>query len=750
MCLDEDQLPTCSKSDKRLFNSSKYEEDFPWLYMSHQHRGWMCKVCEKYPYAGGRSKGAFSTRPCANTTHPSLAFKKHEKSSRHKRLEEKLLSDEGTDVYSKIIISSEKQKKSRFEINRLYMQKCIHTIFYMVRKHMALTGNYGDMIDFMNEKLHEPIMEQYLSNCPLNATYKSDHSAESILDAINVYFETINLKEINDANFIAIYADESENSSHKECFSIFATFYSQVDKIVKTRFLGIMRLTRLRAADIMDVLMKFLSAKNIDVKKILFSVLDGTNTMSGKKSGLQRRIRHESPFNIYINCRCHRLALCFPHLMKHEDFKDLLVDFDCLLLGLWKLFHYSPKKGGIFESIQQTYGKKPLKILKACVTRWLTHGLACKRILARYEDLLVTLDHLCKESYEADIRGYRIMLTSHQVVFVLCLMADVLTILNTLSLFLQKENRKYTDIKISLSETVSKFEELSKVESHAAFKDILADSYYARVNDFINIISEHDKQSRSLSRSTRAQSNMTIDEFHSEFGKPLMENLITELNEAFQTDDFPVLDALHSIDPRYVTKSPNLESAECLFAWYGENKVDVFEGRRNEAPKLLKCSKEMFLREYEEYISFICQKKEQELKNAEKELRDAEKELSGLRLKKNTRVKILKACEKKVKITHERVKDPVTPELALETCRDVFPNMTMLLEIILVCPSSGAVVERGFSVMNLAMNKLQSSMNITTLDAIMRINYEDGISDDQANVILDIWKKRGDRRIELT
>ena len=107
--------------------------------MSHRHRGWMCKVCEKYPYAGGRSKGAFSTRPCANTSHPLVAFNKHAKSKRHQRLEEKMLKDAAgfVDVHGQMIAGSQKQKKSRIEINRLYMQKFIHTIFFLVRKHNA-------------------------------------------------------------------------------------------------------------------------------------------------------------------------------------------------------------------------------------------------------------------------------------------------------------------------------------------------------------------------------------------------------------------------------------------------------------------------------------------------------------------------------------------------------------------------------------------------------------------------------------
>ena len=75
-----------------------------------------------------------------------------------------------------------------------------------------------------------------------------------------------------------------------------------------------------------------------------------------------------------------------PH---HEDpkFAELLLDFDSVLLGLWKMFHYSPKKGSVLESMQEVYGKKPLKILKAATTRWLTHGRSSQRVLDRFLEI---------------------------------------------------------------------------------------------------------------------------------------------------------------------------------------------------------------------------------------------------------------------------------------------------------------------------------------------------------------------------
>ena len=48
---------------------------------------------------------------------------------------------------------------------------------------------------------------------------------------------------------------------------------------------------------------------------------------------------------------------------------------------------------------------KPLKITKACVTRWLTHGESWIRVIVRFEPLLDALDSIFKEKGDAEAKG---------------------------------------------------------------------------------------------------------------------------------------------------------------------------------------------------------------------------------------------------------------------------------------------------------------------------------------------------------
>ena len=64
----------------------------------------------------------------------------------------------------------------------------------VIYKHIALSENYGGMMNFIAEKLTEPTTKQYLETYPSTDTYTSYTSADSLVDAINFYFESKTLK----------------------------------------------------------------------------------------------------------------------------------------------------------------------------------------------------------------------------------------------------------------------------------------------------------------------------------------------------------------------------------------------------------------------------------------------------------------------------------------------------------------------------------------------------------------------------
>ena len=74
---------------------------------------------------------------------------------------------------------------------------------------------------------------------------------------------------------------------HKECFAVFLTCYSKSDHQVKICFHGILNLNGKNTTQFRDIMKFFFEFKQIILYKVLLSVFDGTNAMSGKEGGVK-------------------------------------------------------------------------------------------------------------------------------------------------------------------------------------------------------------------------------------------------------------------------------------------------------------------------------------------------------------------------------------------------------------------------------------------------------------------------------
>ena len=114
----------------------------------------------------------------------------------------------------------------------------------------------------------------------------------------------------------------------------------------------------------------------------------------------------------------------------------VLVEVDSILLALWKLFEYSPKKFAMFQDVQQAYGLNPLTLLRAATTRWLSHLTACTRLSDRFVQVLDVLDDIYNERKDHEIYGIRAGLLQKPVIAMILLLCDVLRPMHILSQYL--------------------------------------------------------------------------------------------------------------------------------------------------------------------------------------------------------------------------------------------------------------------------------------------------------------------------
>lgn len=116
--------------------------------------------------------------------------------------------------------------------------------------------------------------------------------------------------------------------------------------------------------------------------------MGGYSTMFGIYKEVRLYFDKNSGHLVYIDCRNHRLAICFTHLVpKYKDF----VRLNSLLLNLFLLLKISTVKSAMLDKVQTAYGITSLKLIKTVMARWLSHRKAVKSVLDHYESLVEAL-----------------------------------------------------------------------------------------------------------------------------------------------------------------------------------------------------------------------------------------------------------------------------------------------------------------------------------------------------------------------
>ncbi|XP_060564714.1 uncharacterized protein LOC132723924 [Ruditapes philippinarum] len=257
-------------------------------------------------------------------------------------------------------------------------------------------------------------------------------------------------------------------------------------------------------------------------------------------TGLQRRFRHHVPYQLYLNCRNHKLALCVKHLMLSFP---VLQDVDSLLLSVWKLFHYSPQKYVIFMDVQKAYGLKNLKMIRAAATRWLSHGRACRRLIERYVQVLDALDEMIDRKHDPEIDGLRNMLCSKGTLAGILILCDLLEPVIVFSDYLQGASIDFSHVNKKAKDLTDALHTLTE-RFHDSIQTPDADLYFSKMPALFMEIDERTILMRRLHRKKGNDGVYDPEHLVNEVAVPITHHLIQEIEDAFRCS--PVLCAFNA------------------------------------------------------------------------------------------------------------------------------------------------------------------------------------------------------------
>ena len=547
-----------------------------------------------------------------------------------------------------------------------------------------------------------------------------------------------------------MFADEDSNAARSEMLGFFLSFFDEAEKKFGMDFVSLVEVSSTSSEIVMAAVEKVMRDKNTDLTKIRFSSLDGTNSMSDEHNGLQRRIRNHAPHAIYINCRCHRLAFCFKHLM--NDFPRL-VTTDSLLLGLWKTFYYSSRNRFILKELQEAYGIKALTVVKAAVTRWLSNGVACKRCRERYSVIVEALNNIIVKNPKPELMGYRSQLLDSTTILKISFLEDVISITNTLSLVLQADRKDFCAVQRALNTTLEMLQDISE---NPESKHLKSSQISAEIINQLNDFEEQNVISRGKRKRRRVENSTTAAEIHTH--QTISLALIDEIKGAFDMSSIAPVEALLSIDPESILDVNHrdfsmygTDAIKTIFQFYGTSKEDTYLGHKVFATGLfIGATKESLELEYGGYKNYVSNRKNVLREKFNSKKKALTTHFNNIKADKNKSNSILKSLEIELKDIEAKCKSPLN---ALDLLNDgviesAFPNVKILLRLLVLITQSEAVVERGFSKMKLIMTNERTNLDPRNLESLMRISFKsNALCSEEINEIIRIWSSQRNRRI---
>ena len=695
---------SASKNEKmrQYKQNMKYSPDWKakwnWILYDQLQDGMFCSYCKKYGKPPVGTHGAWVTRPISNWAKATQLLAKHEKSEWHlASVEAHTLSEmsrKSGDVVEMMIIASEEEKKR----NRELMKKLIRSLYFLVRNRIPHTTTFENLITLQIDNGNQELREHKLT-CPSNATYLSKVTTAELLSSISNHIEQGLLARLNASQYITIMADESTDVSCNEELCICARWLENGRPV--EHFLSILPVHEVNAEALTTYLLKFIRDKCIDIKKVRGLGFDGTNTMSGEKSGVQIRMRRHSPSALYVHCRCHQLQLAAVNAATELSEVNRVMG---TLLTMWKTFHYSPKKAEKLVEIQAVLNAPELKMHKPSETRWLARERCVRAVRKSLPALILTFEQIYSENGDAEAYGLAKIMCTYKFVACLYMLCDVLHLVAQLHGSLQSKEVDLASVPVMLDSTVDRLKELKESPASSTwFKDheaVFLDPQ--QLGDRNLVVTEAAKQ-----------------DFLKKVYRPYIQSVIDHISSRLKSSD--VFSAFSLFDPRHLPSTEaslseyGTEKLRTMTNFYGSKQQVTFEGETGMSdpdvdPELTEAEWKIFRR-----ILYSQYKDSSNLDST-----------TGLQ-----------------KVTSSLLNDG--------TLNAGFPNLANLASIALVLPVTTATVERSFSDMKLVKTRLRSRMGEDTLEHAMRVCIEgpDTLCDKDLESIVNHWKEQKTRRISV-
>ena len=361
---------------------------YPWLHYSKHVDGVFCRACSFFAHdkVGGQSPGQFVTKPFKTWPKKTQALSTHAKASYHAaslaKMSEFVKRYKNPSQAIDTKLSSQAQKT--IEENKKVIESLLHIVMLCGKQGLALRGhrddnivwasegdeaaNHGNFIELVRFRAEtDEVLRNHLQSDPKNAVYTSKTIQNELVQIIGTKIRNDILREVEQAKFFTVIADEKTDVSNKDQLSIALRYV--LKGTVKEVFVDFVEVERIIGQVLADAIVQSLATWGLSLAHLRGQYYDGASNMSGAVAGCKSIIQQQAPKAVYFHCAAHRLNLAIVSACSIQAFKNT----EAYIGEIARFFNNSAKRQHLLDSSMDSVASPPKakKLKDACQTRWI-------------------------------------------------------------------------------------------------------------------------------------------------------------------------------------------------------------------------------------------------------------------------------------------------------------------------------------------------------------------------------------------
>ncbi|XP_050509986.1 uncharacterized protein LOC126886893 [Diabrotica virgifera virgifera] len=205
-----------------------------------------------------------------------------------------------------------------------------------------------------------------------------------IKNVLALHFTEVLKKDFKDQPFSLIIDESTDITVHKY-LGLIIIYYSKLHQKIVSTFLDLVKIHECNAEGIVSTIKKTIKRFDLRLENLMGIGTDNASVMVGVNNGVYAKLKEEVPHLILVRCLCHSLQLAVSAAAK--EFLPRNLEF--LIRETYDWFSRSSSRQSLYKKLYETIndGQKPLKIVQACQTRWLSIESAVSRIYTQWLEL---------------------------------------------------------------------------------------------------------------------------------------------------------------------------------------------------------------------------------------------------------------------------------------------------------------------------------------------------------------------------